>query len=449
MPNQSLAQGSAPPAPEDGPAKGELSAGHSQRLRKNIAALSVLQLLNYTLPVAVVPYLVRVLGPAHYGLLVFAQATLQYANSITDYGFNLSATRLVARHRGDRDALAKIFWSTMAAKVFLMVCCFSILGVLLLVVPMFRDHAGLFIACSGIVLGNVIFPMWFFQGMEEMKAITIAQASAKLLLIPAVFILVTKSDQFVRAALIQSGVYVLAGLIGIPLMWRITPMHWVRPGWRDVFDALREGWHVFISMAAILVYTSTNTLVLGFVSGPVQVGYFGAADRITKAAGNLMSPVTQALYPHLNSLAVESKQAAMDLIRKSLIWIGVLSAGISLAFLAGAPLISHIVLGHQYDGSILPLRWMALLPFVIGLSGVFGVQTMLTFGMNKEFNRIVSSSAALNLLLTIPLAKFYGAAGAAAAVLLTECFVTIAMFWKLRSVGILFSSSAVTRSEPL
>jgi O-antigen/teichoic acid export membrane protein len=63
--------------------------------------------------------------------------------------------------------------------------------------------------------------------------------------------------------------------------------------------------------------------------------------------------------------------------------------------------------------------------------------------------RFESLRAALNLLLTIPLAKFYGAAGAAAAVLLTECFVTIAMFWKLRSVGILFSSSAVTRSEPL
>ena len=449
MSNQSLVTGSAPPAPEDGPAKNERPSGHSQRLRKNIAALSVLQLLNYTLPVAVVPYLVRVLGPAHYGLLVFAQATLQYANSITDYGFNLSATRLVARHRDDQDALAKIFWSTMAAKVLLMICSFTVLGVLLLVVPTFREHAGLFIACSGIVLGNVIFPMWFFQGMEEMKAITIAQASAKLLLIPAVFVLVTKSDQFVRAALIQSSIYVLAGLIGIPLMWRITPLRWFRPGWRDILDSLREGWHVFISMAAILVYTSTNTLVLGFVSSPVQVGYFGAADRITKAAGNLMSPVTQALYPHLNSLAVESKDAAMNLIRKSLVWIGLLSAGISLVFLAGAPLISRIVLGHQFDGSILPLRWMAMLPLVIGLSNVFGVQTMLTFGMNKEFNRIVSSSAALNLLLTVPLAMFYGAAGAAAAVLLTETFVTAAMFWKLRSVGILFSPSATTRSETL
>ena len=90
-----------------------------------------------------------------------------------------------------------------------------------------------------------------------------------------------------------------------------------------------------------------------------------------------------------------------------------------------------------------------MLPLVIGLSNVFGVQTMLTFGMNKEFNRIVSSSAALNLLLTVPLAMFYGAAGAAAAVLLTETFVTVAMFWKLRSVGIVFSPSATNRSETL
>jgi polysaccharide transporter, PST family len=100
------------------------------RLHGNIAALSVLQLLNYALPVVVVPYLGRVLGPAHYGLLIFSQATVNYANSVTDYGFNYSATRLVARHRGERDQLSRIFWSATSAKALLLFLSLAVMAFL-------------------------------------------------------------------------------------------------------------------------------------------------------------------------------------------------------------------------------------------------------------------------------------------------------------------------------
>jgi O-antigen/teichoic acid export membrane protein len=441
MSNESIDQVARSPEPVEKPER-ENSAHGGKRLRKNIAALSVLQLLNYALPLAVVPYLVRVLGPAHYGLLVFAQASVNYANSVTDYGFNFSATRLVARHRDDPEALSRIFWSTAVAKMLLMLFCFAVLAGLIAVVPVFRSHAALLAACSMLVLGNVLFPMWFFQGMEEMGAITTAQAIAKISLIPLVFLFVKNSDHVVRAAALQSGTAVLAGVVGIPLLFRIARIRWYRPRGKDVLDSFREGWDVFISTAAITVYTSTNTVVLRFMSGDAQVGYFGAANKIINGSQGVLIPITQALYPHLNSMAVKSRQAAVTLIRKSLFWILLVSALASVAFLLGAGPISHIAFGRDFDGSIVPLRWMGVLPVLLGLSNVFGVQTMLTFGMNREFNRIVTSSAVINLLLTFPFAYFWGAAGAAIAIVLTELFVTTAMFLKVRSMGLLAASAS-------
>lgn len=444
MQDQSIDEVANSGASPDG--TGHTATHGTSRLRKNIAALSVLQLLNYALPLAVVPYLTRVLGPAHYGLIIFAQAAVNYANAVTDYGFNYSATRLVARHRDDREALSRIFWSTTAAKCLLMFACFLVLILLIAVVPVFRANGALLLACSGLLVGNVMFPMWFFQGMEEMRAITIAQAAAKLSLIPLIFVFVTNQSHFVRAAAIQSGTTILAGIIGIPLLLRVTPLKWYRPRMSDVVNSFKEGWHLFISTAAIIVYTSTNTLVLGFVSGDVQVGFFGAADRMIKASQGVLVPVTQALFPHLNSLAVKSREAALALIKKSLVLIVLVSLCMSVVFLFGASPICHLVLSRKFDGSIVPLRWMAALPILLGLSNVFGVQTMLTFGMNKEFNRIVTVSAVLNLLLTFPLAKFWGASGAGVAVLLTEIFVTAAMFFKVRSLGLLAPASS-SRSE--
>lgn len=415
------------------------------RLRKNIAALSILQLLNYALPLAVVPYLTRVLGPAHYGLLIIAQATINYANSITDYGFNFSATRLVARHKNDRAELSKIFWSTMTAKVMIMTLCFAVLAVLISIVPIFRDHAMLLFAAFVLVPGGVLFPMWFFQGIEEMRAITLAQSAAKLTLIPLIFIFVKGPEHIVRAAAIQSGTYIVAGIIGIPLIIRTSLVTWHRPTIAELRATFKEGWHLFLSSVSILIYTSTNTLILGFVSGEAQAGYFGAANRAVQGSQGVLIPVTQALYPHLNSLAVKSRAATVALIKKAVFWIALISAGVSITFLVGAEPICHLVFGRKFDGSIEPLRWISFLPLLIGLSNIFGVQTMLTFGMNKEFNRIVSGSVVLNLFLTALFAKLWGANGAAAALLITEFFVTATMFFVVRSSGLL--SSEPSQSE--
>lgn len=74
-----------------------------QKLISNVAWLYALQGLNYVLPLAVLPYLVRVLGVERYGLLAFAQAFAQYFVILADYGFNLSATKQIARRRGNRE----------------------------------------------------------------------------------------------------------------------------------------------------------------------------------------------------------------------------------------------------------------------------------------------------------------------------------------------------------
>ncbi len=70
-----------------------------RRLLDNIVSLYLLQGLNYLIPLAVLPYLVRVLGMEAYGLVAVAQSFAQYFNILTDYGFNFSATRSIAQSK--------------------------------------------------------------------------------------------------------------------------------------------------------------------------------------------------------------------------------------------------------------------------------------------------------------------------------------------------------------
>ena len=96
----------------------------------------------------------------------------------------------------------------------------------------------------------------------------------------------------------------------------------------------------------------------------------------------------------------------------------------------------YILAGTQYNGSILLLQIMSFLPFIIALSNMFGIQTMLTFNYKRAFSHIIIIASVINIVLALILAPSFKAVGISVAVVITETFVTIAMYIYLRNKGI-------------
>jgi polysaccharide transporter, PST family len=398
--------------------------------------LYTLQGLNYMIPLAVLPYLVRVLGVERYGLVAVAQSLAQAFIFLTDYGFNLSATKQISRVRQDQAEMARIFWAVMTVKAAFLLLGIVILTVMLVTIPRFHaDTAPYAIAYVG-VLGSVLFPLWLFQGAEQMRYISVVSGGAKLLAAAFLFILVRRPSDYLLAIAAQSGGLLLAGIAGFWVALARFKITFHCPSRGDLQQMLREGWHLFVSNAAGMLYATNNVFLVGLIAGNVEAGYFSAAEKTVRGVQGLLTPMTQAIYPHVSILAAESRQRAASFLRKTLVWMGLASVAPSMLLVAFARPVAVILFGAAAAGSIAPLRWIGMLPFIITISSVLAIQTMIPFGLERQLSRIYVTTGLASIIPLLASIHYFGATGAAAAILVIETSVVVAIWTTLKRHGV-------------
>lgn len=409
-----------------------INTEEKRRLASNVFSLGVLQGINYILPLLTVPYLVRVLGPEYLGLLAFASATLGYFTLVTDYGFNLSATRQISIHRDDKSKINEIFSSVMMIKTALMVGTFGLMVLLVFNFEKFSQHREVYFITFGTVIGQVLFPQWLFQGMERMKYITYLNVGAKAFFTVCIFFFVREQTDYLFVPLLTTTGFIV---VGIWSMYLVKKEFKVRFIWqtRDAIKfQLVEGWHVFFSSLAISLYTISTTFILGLFTNNTVVGYYAGADKIVQAVKGLYAPVSQAIYPLISKKLHDDKQLGLAFIYKTTWIMGTFMFVVSTALFLLAEPIVNLLLGNQYQQSILILQVMAFLPFLIALSNIYGIQTMLNLGYKQAFSRILVFAAFLGVGFSFVLVPIYEGVGTAVILLVVELYVTLVMYFYLK-----------------
>lgn len=403
-----------------------------KKLIENILSLGAVQLTSYVLPLLSLPYLALTLGAEALGRMAFALSVAQIMVILTDYGFNLSAPKAVSVHRDDVRQVTQI-WSS----VTLLRTGFALVGLLggvglMVVVPSARRDWDLLLIAYTMVVGNVMFPQWLFQGLEQLKVVSVIQVCSRILVFVGIFALVHQPSDVGRAVALQSVGTVLGGLIALPYTLRaLDRSSLIWPGREVLVQQLREGWHVFLSTAAINIYTSCNAFFLGLFAPATAVGHYHVAEKLIRAVQMVFGPISNAVYPHVSRLAATDPVAALRFNRKLLLGLGGAATVVAVAVYILAPWIVPVLFGPAFEPSVGVLRAFALLPPMIAASNVFGIQTMLPLGMQSLFSRVLLSAAVVDFALFIPAAYFFHAEGAAWANLGVEAYVTLVMAWVL------------------
>lgn len=394
-------------------------------LMENFFSLSGLQLLSYILPLVTFPYLVRVLGPDRYGLISFAMAFIAYFQILTDYGFAYSATREISIHRDNHSKVSEIFSSVMIIKGLLAVLSFVVIFVIIFIVPQFKSNWLIYLISFGLVIGNMLMPNWFFQGMEKMKFITILTIISQTIFTISIFIFVRNSSDYLFVPLINSLGLIFAGILGLKVVSRNFDVKFKFPGIEAIKFQLKEGWHVFISTVAVNLYTNSSVFAVGLFTNNTITGYYSIAEKLMLIVQTFpLASLLQTLYPRLAKIYMNDPNKAFKLSNRfqKQTTIGYL-VGTPIIFLL-APWIVILIAGYPYEQIIMAFRILLIAVFFIN-ANAFRIYYLLVAGKGDIYAKIHVGMGVFGTILVFSLVYIFSYIGAAIAITLIALFVLI------------------------
>lgn len=395
-------------------------------LAKNFASLGTLQLVNFLLPLLLTPYLIRVLGVNNFGTISLAQAVISYFTIITDYGFNLTATKAIAIDRQDKHKIAEVFNQVISVKLMLSALCFVLLLMILYLADASEAVIYLYLLTYTIVVGQALLPLWFFQGMEDMKYITILSLLTKVVSVILIVLFVRNQEHYILVNFFHGVGTLLAGVASFFL---------IRKKFNVTFRfshkttaQLKEGWHIFVSNLTINIYTNSNIIILGLFANKEIVGYYSIAEKVINAARQLLVVYFQVIYPHVCNLAANTQGMIFNFFKRVFVPFAGLMAVVSLGIFFLSDYIVLFFVGSYNDSIAFILSVLSFIPLIVALN-IPPHQIILAFDHKKYYSAIFIAGASINIILNLVLSYYFQAVGTAFAVLFTELLITVGLYW--------------------
>lgn len=170
-------------------------------------------------PIAVTPYVARVLGEDGSGKYSFSFSIITYFTLFAALGFSTYAQREMAKHQGNKSKQSALFWEIMIARLIPVSITLIVYGILLACNVYGSDYTLLMTIMSLNVIAIAFDIAFFHQANEEFGRMVISNIIVKAFGIAAIFIFVKTHDDLWIYTLIQS----LTILIGFFALWIHVP----------------------------------------------------------------------------------------------------------------------------------------------------------------------------------------------------------------------------------
>jgi O-antigen/teichoic acid export membrane protein len=388
----------------------------------------VLLAVNVALGIFLMPFTLRHLGTAEYGLWMLV-ASMTYYFQLLDLGYGSG----IVRHIAEADARHDIERANQVMSTFAVVyaglglaAAAGVAGIVFVIIPRFPNLAGDQIARAQVLLALmgvrivIGFPMTVFGAATTARqrfalnnavaiAVALVNAAVTYAVLTAGYGLVALVAATTAVGIASYGAYAWTARCAFPEM-RLRVSAFSRSLVREVTT---YSIYLFVIDIAIQIGFNLDNVVIGATLGTSAVAVYVIALRLADYQRQVCNQFNGLLFPVIVRFGAAGRgEALRDLMIDGTRIALTLVAGVTVCVIGfGRPLVRQWM-GPGFDDSIVPLYVLALTGVVLVGQGPLG-NVLLGTGRHRLVAFVSLAEAVVNLGLSLVLVRRYGLTGVA------------------------------------
>lgn len=384
----------------------------------------ILTLSGFIFPIITFPYVSRILLPIGTGKVSFATSVVAYFSMFAQMGIPTYGIRACAKVRDDKEKLSKTAQEIIIINSIMCIIIYIAFFFSVFLVPKFSEEKILFLIIGFTIIFNVIGVEWIYKALEQYTYITVRSLIFKVVGILLMFLLVHEQSDYV----IYGGITIIGG-VGANVFNLINLRRHIiiRKFQNYNFKQHIKPIAVFFGLSiATTIYTNVDTVMLGFVSGDEEVGYYNAAVKIKTIMTSVVTSLGAVLLPRTSYYVDKGLENQFKSItQKALRFTQMIAIPIAVFFCIYARNCIVFLSGDAYLQSTPAMKIIIFTLPLIGCSNIIGMQILIPHGKEKFYLLSQIIGAGTDLIINALLIPQYGSIGAAIGTVFAEAVVLI------------------------
>ncbi|REG86366.1 oligosaccharide flippase family protein [Algoriphagus antarcticus] len=386
---------------------------------QNFLFLAIIQSSNVLITIISMPLLIQGIGVDQFGLVNLSLSVIVLLNIFVGFGYNLSAPREVAINQQNKVALSHIVSNIFSAKILLAGIASLSIFIGVFGFDLFQEYQIILAFSLMLLFSEATLPLWFFQGMEKMKLVSMANIFSKLLFLMGIVLFIHNPEQSKWVNFLMGFFGIAVNLFLLVYIRTFLRIKFYRPEFLAIWKSLTSNLLLFFSNLGSHIAANGGLIVLSFFTAAETLGMYSLAERVIMVMRMLPSLIVQAVYPNAAKLYVKDRVAFLKFSTKVLLLSLGTSAFLSVCTFLGSDIIIAVLSRASLPKSVEILKILAFIPFLATLN----IWNIIVFLINDQKQLMFITSwlvCAYMLIASVLATAYYGEEGLAFALLSTE-----------------------------